>query len=170
MVPSRQMIVWPRRNKDVAAAKLIREKLARFVEPDGIYESSSNFFGIFFWRVTITPAQVDELRQTPGVASVTTPCRGACVDPTLDDSASEELTGDSTTSVLSDYRLEARDLGLIRQKPVENALKFFSQAPGNQLDDLKDRYVYDRSGGEGQTVYIVDYGLALNNPVCYTLP
>lgn len=33
-------------------------------------------------------------------------------------------------------------------------------------DRLKD-YVYDRTAGTDQTVYICDYGAHLDNPVCY---
>ena len=84
-------------------------------------------------------------------------CTGDCYDPTLGDSAYGERA------------LEKRDGGLVKQQNAVPEMVFISTPEHSTPSHFKD-YVYDRTAGTGQTVYICDYGANLDNPVCSYAP
>ena len=76
----------------------------------------------------------------------------------------------STTTVQAQATIIRRDRGLTRQSTVLDEMIFISQPKGFTLGKLKSRYVYDKSAGTGQTVYIVDTGADLTSDVSFMSP
>jgi hypothetical protein len=68
----------------------------------------------------------------------------------------------STTAKQTYDAIVRRDWGLVRRQD-EPEMVFISTARGG---DNLGYYIYDQSAGEGQTLYLVDYGLLLMHPVC----
>ena len=79
-------------------------------------------------------------------------CTGSCYDPTLGDTSHDEST------------LDKRDDGFVKQQNAAPEMVFVS-VPEEVKDVPWKGYIYDRTAGTGQTVYICDTGAHLDNPV-----
>jgi hypothetical protein len=62
-------------------------------------------------------------------------------------------------------KLQKRNLGLVRQAVAFDEVVHISLGPGVSLVAQDHNYVYDKTGGTNSTVYIVDTGANLGNPV-----
>lgn len=102
-------------------------------------------------------------------------CTQNCYDPsddalTLADSAAESFPNRRRSVLnLTDAeiysKLQKRNGGLVRQAGAVDEVVHISLGPGLELAQQSHNYVYDRTGGAGSTVYIVDTGANLANPV-----
>ncbi|KAJ4190530.1 hypothetical protein NW759_016729 [Fusarium solani] len=106
------------------------------LDPTNIETSESDYYGVLYWAVRMIESQAKELFKDPSIATVYQPCSDVCYDPTTD---------------------------LVQQPNAPDDLVIVSQFQGQPQSWYRSNYVYDRSGGEGIHVYIVDSGANLNH-------
>jgi hypothetical protein len=71
----------------------------------------------------------------------------------------------STTAKQTYDAIVRRDWGFVRRQ-AQPEMVFISTAPGTDMSSSNGYYIYDQSAGEGQTLYLIDFGVSLAHSVC----
>ncbi|RFU26068.1 hypothetical protein B7463_g10270, partial [Scytalidium lignicola] len=141
-----------------------------------ILTAQSENLGFNYWEVPLTQAQYTTLQGNSQVGAVYPVCTSNCYDPsddasTLADSENEsypnrrrDLQNLTDTNTMIYSMLQKRNQGLVRQPGALDELVHISLGPNLQLAMQSGNYVYDKTGGTGSTVYIIDTGANLANP------
>jgi hypothetical protein len=103
------------------------------------------------------------------VASVNLFCLNNCFDPTNFDQHDVPFADGfplepKAAAKQTHGAVVRRNSGLVLQSNGGDEMVFISSAL-TDLSFYNGNYIYDKSAGQGQTVYVVDSGASLNNPV-----
>ncbi|KXT05630.1 hypothetical protein AC578_5652 [Pseudocercospora eumusae] len=140
-----EYIIYAHHPRDEAQCASIDAYLHSSIhDVSSIWRSKSKYevpSGVSFWTARLTQQEAEELRAKPEVASVALACKSDCYDPTT---------------------------SLVYQKDALDHLAFISWPPPSDTSsysfgDLKNRYVFDDSGGKDVNVYILDSGATIGH-------
>ncbi|KAI0179367.1 hypothetical protein GGR52DRAFT_303474 [Hypoxylon sp. FL1284] len=128
-----RMVIWPENGRDESQTDSINTQLQRLTDPNNIYTSTVQGFGVSYWTAPLSQRQVDDLREFEGVASIYAQC---------DDNCESYTTG-------------------LRYANADPALRYISQIKGLALGTMNKKnpnrvYYFDDSAGTDIPVYIVD--------------
>jgi hypothetical protein len=160
------------------------EPLVKQLGEEAVETVSTNWEGIIFWQVLMTPQTRAELLTNPTVDFIVSDFEATVPSEEqvktkrsisrrhrhlgIDKRATTE--GDWVTEKLSGVEF-ADNMLHMGGKGYNRGwyLKSLSQNRGVEMKDLPNEYYYHPSAGEGSTVYVYDTGLKLDNPEIETL-
>ncbi|KLJ09918.1 hypothetical protein EMPG_09922 [Blastomyces silverae] len=150
--PASVYYVWPRDGRNAGQTTIIDTALKNFLQDDTrIRTLDTIYMGINFWRVHLTPGQVQHVKGIPNVVAV--------YREVLDGLRGRGTLTQITPQINKDYRRQA-DYAAGRFR-IENQMSFFST---RVLPNRGRPYIFDKSAGKDIPVYILDSGARIDHP------
>ncbi|KAI9865066.1 MAG: hypothetical protein M1813_002384 [Trichoglossum hirsutum] len=165
-------VVYPKDGADNGQVNSTEQFFTQFgVSGGSIRRSTNKYLGLNFWILPLNSTQVTTLQNNPLVNFLGPKCLSDCFDPATfeegrryDDAPLGDIFSPEPNGRVEGLHgtIKRRGNNFVKQRGASDDMVFISSDPADPKA-FGGNYIYDKSAGERQTVYVIDTGANLAN-------